>query len=241
MERKNPIIFSLFIILGLGLIILLPVNVLTENLRSYGEIEKKISFSCNPINISKLGGLKIESCLGDVDIEYEYPPLEYAIKVDISVNMAGKGLASKSYLDFFNISLDYEETYLGVLITLKSEFSLNDIKSLIRDFKILIKINAEAFLNISAKVEYGNINFNAPYAVELKGLDFNITEGNLSYNFTECFIDGIINAYSNLGELIFTAVDLQYSQDAYLKLVIVLDFCCICQFHRQIYISRSIK
>lgn len=211
MVRKKSIIFVLFISFLIITSILVPIGVINSYLKDFGEVKKELHFSYNPLNISMLKSLNIESEFGNINIEYVYPPLEYGINIGIYIDLAGKGLAKKTYSDIFTISFNYNQASVNFTFDTLSNIDQNDLQSQIRCLDIWISVNAEAPLDIKANLGVGNLEVNVPFGVKVYNMDMNITKGNVSYDFFNCFVNGNLTVFSNLGDINFNAIDLQYS------------------------------
>jgi hypothetical protein len=218
MVRKRSVISVIFINFFIIISIFIPIGVITFNLKDYGVVKKQLHFSYSPLNISKLNSLNIESDVGNIDIEYVYPPLDYGIDINIYIDIAGKGLAKKTYSDIFNISFSHNQASVNLTLDLMPSIEQYEILSLIRSLEISVRVNAEAQLNITTMLEVGNVDAYVPFGVKLYNIEVNITKGNVSYEFLNCFIEGNINAFSTSGNIDLRIIDIQYSQGAKIDL-----------------------
>jgi hypothetical protein len=200
--------------------LLLPIGSITSYLRGFGEIKKEVPFSYNPLNISKLESLNIETDIGNIDIEYVYPnsSLDYGIRIDVKIDLAGKGLVNKTYEDIINISYSYDESSVNFSINIQPKFSQEELKSLMKVFDIVVKINADTRLDIRVDTGFGNVEINVPFATKISNLYVNTTEGNIFCDFIDCYVNGKINSFSNLGDLSINLVNVRYSQNTELAL-----------------------
>jgi hypothetical protein len=165
-----------------------------------------------------LNSLNIGLDVGNIDIKYVYPPLDYGIDIIIYIDLAGKGLAKKAYTDIFNIIFEHNQTLVNLTLDLQPGIDQNEVLSQIKSLDILVRINVEAELNVKANIGVGNFVMNVPFGVILYNLEVNITKGNVFYEFYNCFVVGSIKGFSNWGDFIFHVIDVQYSQESEINL-----------------------
>lgn len=218
MVRKKSIIIVFFVNLILIISFLVPIGVITVSLKDYAELEENLHFSFSPLNISMLKHLIIDSKLGNINIEYVYPQESHGIDIEINIDMAGEGLAKKTYSDIFNINFNYNQTAVNLNLDLQPNFDQYKILSQIRNLDITIKANTEAPIEIKTNLSVGDVNLYAPFGVKVHNIEVNVSKGNLSYEFFNCFIDGSINGVINMGNINLNAINIQYSQKAKINL-----------------------
>ena len=213
MVRKKSIIIVFFVNLILILSFLVPIGVITVSLKDYAELKKQLHFSFSPLNISMLKQLNIDSKLGNINIEYVYPQENHGIDIEINIDMIGEGLAKKTYSDIFNINFNYNQTAVNLYLDLQPTINQYKVIPQIRNLDITIKVNTEAPIEIKANLGVGDVDLYAPFGVKVYNIEVNVSRGNLSYEFFNCFIDGSINGVSNLGNINLNAINIRYSQE----------------------------
>ena len=114
MVKIRSILLVLFVSFVVIASFLVPIGVITVDLKDYGEIKKDLHFSYSPLNISMLNNLIVDSKLGNINIEYVYPQESYGIDIEIHIDLIGKGLAKKTYSDIFGIIFNYNQTSVNL-------------------------------------------------------------------------------------------------------------------------------
>ena len=187
MIKGRIIIIALMSIIGFGFIIAIPIGVLSVNFSSYGTINKKLSFEYLPDESSAVEGLNLNVDFGNIEIKYIDTPINYFVKIDVNIEMAGKGLANKDYLDYFNIiegnttgsPIDFSMRFLSGIIE-------SEVESLIRDISVIVTIQKGILFDISAMVLKGNVDLSVPFNVPINKINVNTTVGRLSYELRNC-------------------------------------------------------
>ena len=215
MIKGRIIIIALMSIIGFGFIIAIPIGVLSVNFSSYGTINKKLSFEYLPDESSAVEGLNLNVDFGNIEIKYIDTPINYFVKIDVNIEMAGKGLANKDYLDYFNIiegnttgsPIDFSMRFLSGIIE-------SEVESLIRDISVIVTIQKGILFDISAMVLKGNVDLSVPFNVPINNINVNTTVGRISYELRNCIVEGNITGITNQGDVRLTTEDVQYTRNS---------------------------
>ena len=213
MVRKSSVIIFISLIFSMIVTFLLPINAITLFLKDYGVISKKEPYY-TPSNISSFKSLNLECEVGNVEISYVYPPNEELVSIIILIEMAGKSIAHKSYLDYFNITANYDGTSFSFKMNIKSNLNLQEVKPLIKESKMLVTIRADAVISINAEIVEGDISIDVPYGVILENLWFKTTLGNIVYNMNECYIGNNITGVVGEGDIELSLFNVQYTHNS---------------------------
>ena len=201
MTLKSSFFFTICIILGLCLAIIIPVCVITSNLQYYGTINDKRSFYYSLSKSSMFKHLNLECDIGNVEINYRYPPGGDLVRIETNIEMSGFNLANKSYSDFFLISFQSNNTALDFKFKVKPNLSRLILLSLIKNITISVTIRADAEININTDVENGNVKLLVPFGIDIENVLIKVNEGNISQEYHHCYIGGNITACVNNGTI----------------------------------------
>lgn len=210
MAKKGALLFALLIIFSFGFIITVPIGVLSVNLSWYGIINYDNSFEFTPDAHSSVERLNLDVDIGNIEIKYKDPPVDYFVRIDVDFEMFGPGLGGKGYLDYFNITRS-EPGSSPMYFSMKL-LSNNSIRTLLKDVSILVNLRKGVIFDISANIESGNVDINVPYKVQVSNLNVNIAQGNFSLNLYKCIIEGNITGILNSGRMFLKSLDAEYTQ-----------------------------
>jgi len=192
MEKR--IIFYMFsIVLGFGILIYIPINIISIDLSSYGKIEQTVSHIYAPSSPTSTQDLNLAIDVGDIEIKYAYPPINYIMKIDMVLQMVGINLSGKSFSDIFTVLWQNTNSSLNLTLFLKSNSWFD--KSLIKkgSLEIILFLNADYLFNINTDTKYeGNFELKVPWNLSLNNVDVNITRGNIIFDFNHCVLEGNI-------------------------------------------------
>jgi len=215
MLKKRLIIFVFMGIIGFGFIIATPIGVVSVIFSSYSTINKSRSFEYLPDNPSATGVLNLNVDFGNIEINYIDPPVNYQVKIDVHIKMAGAGLVGKDYLDYFIID-EGDTTGSSINFSLKilPNITESEIDDLVKDVSIIISLRKDIVFNISTAILYGNVGIFVPFRVKINSLNVNITHGNMLFDLRNCIVGGDITGILNNGKIIFISDNAEYTQNS---------------------------
>ena len=220
MLKKKLIIFAFMSIIAFGFIVAIPIGVISINLSSYGKIYKSLSYEYLPDEPSAVESLNLNVDFGNIIINYIDPPVNYFVKIDLNIEMAGAGLAGKDYLDYFSIDEgDTSSTPINFTMRLLPGVTESEVESLIKDVSVIVTIQKGIVFDISAKVSNGDFKIAVPFKVQINNIEVNNTIGKISYDLQNCIVGGNITGTTKQGDVILKSEDILYIRNSvwYLK------------------------
>ncbi len=210
MANKQIITIIFIFVFIISLITLIPISFLFVIISSYGNIHEFRVFKYSASNSSQIIQLNVNSEIGNVKIDYIYPPINYYVKIEVNVEMFGKNLGEKSFLDFFDITWINDSTSLEFILEAKSDLDLLEILPLMENATVSISLNADIKFDIVTKVIRGDAQINAPFGININKIKMNNTYGDILYDFNRCTIEGNITGINNYGNIYFKTQNVQY-------------------------------
>ena len=215
MINKKIIIFAFIGIIGFAFIVAIPIGVITVTFSSYGSINESSSFEYLPDIPSAVERLDLNVDIGDIEIRYVDPPVDYFVRIDVDIEMAGPGLAGKNYSDYFNITEgDTSGSHIEFSMRLFSNITESEIDSLIKDISITVFLRKDIVFDISATVIEGNIDLEVPHKVLINNILFNLTYGDIIFNLRKCIIEGNITGVVDNGKIRLISYNTEYTQNS---------------------------
>ncbi|MHA1986835.1 MAG: hypothetical protein ACW98D_09365 [Promethearchaeota archaeon] len=215
MLRKNTLLYSISIIIGFIIITILPPTFISVSLSNYGIIEENLSFTHTPTSPAPNQTLFIDADIGDIEIKYEYPPLNYVVKTDISIFIMGINLTGKTYLDMFTITCENTDSNYNITFKFKDEKWMDNPHLMIQNPIIIIYLNADYLFDINATIKTeGNLEVLAPWDIDINNIKANINEGKLLFDFFFCTINGNISGIVDYGNLELNTYNVKFAQNA---------------------------
>jgi len=191
--KKLTIILPFLILVGFSIIIAIPIGILSDNLSEYDRYNESISYEYIPDTPSTVESLNLNVEFGNVEFKYIDPPVNYFVKIDVYIEMAGEGLAGKNCFDFFNIEEgNLSDSPLNFLMKLKPGISNSEAKVLINNVSILVSLSKAIIFNISTTVINGKIELFVPFNVQINNINAQITSGDILLDLKSCILDGNI-------------------------------------------------
>lgn len=212
--NKTTIVILILVIFGFSLIITIPIFIISYNLSNYGIIDENLTFIYAPSSPSTVDELNINIDIGNVEIRYIYPPFDYYAKLKVDIEMMGKGIVEKSYLDFFDISWENESSLVNFNLLLKSGINPIEILPLIKNITIIVELNAEIIYDLRTDIDQGNFEISVPWGATISNLLVNITYGNILYYLNQCTIEGNITGSTQKGILELKTFNAQYNRNS---------------------------
>ncbi|MFX0027800.1 MAG: hypothetical protein ACFE8B_01200 [Candidatus Hermodarchaeota archaeon] len=212
--KKIAIILTFLIISGFGIILGIPIGILSENLSSYDIFNESLSFEYLPGTPSSVETLNLNVELGNIEIKYVDPPVNYYAKIDVYIEMAGAGLAGKDCFNYFIISEgNLTDSPIQFSMRLFPDISDIEVDSLIKEVSIVVNLKKGIIFDISVNVIDGNVDLNIPFNVCTKNLNVSTINGNILFSLTKCILDGNITITGNQSDIELRTWNVQYSRD----------------------------
>ncbi|MFX1280211.1 MAG: hypothetical protein ACFFA3_12405 [Promethearchaeota archaeon] len=198
MIKKSVIIYMFSIILGFGILIFIPIKIISIDLSSYGKIEQTVSHIYAPSSPTSIQDLNLDIDVGDIKVGYVYPPINYVIKIDLSLEMEGINLTGKSISDIFIFTWQNTSTVLNLTLFLKDNNWFDKSLVLSKNLEIIVSLNAFYLFNINTNVNYeGGFDLKVPWNLSLNNIDVNVTDGNILFDFNNCILEGNVTGIVN--------------------------------------------
>jgi hypothetical protein len=219
MERNFKTILIIVNLIFVFSIISIPTIVIFAEFADYSKIDRSLTykFSSEPAPLEK--ELNINADLGIIDITYITEPVDYIIKIKVSIEMAGPNLNGKSYTDFFSIGWDNFSSPINFNLDLKSDMVLDFSNLHIVNININVMLRADIIFDIKTSVKEGSIKLTVPMGISLNNLYSNVSTGNILYDFNHNNVEGNITGILNNGNLTLQAYNNQYTHNSKLTLV----------------------
>jgi hypothetical protein len=210
MKRKYKTILTIINITFAFIILSIPIFIFLAEFSHYSRIDKSLTYIYSSSTSPPNNELNINSDLGKVDIIYINQPVDYLIRVDVNIEMAGANLEGKSYLDFINIEWENISSPVNFSLTLLVEIS-NLHKANI-DINILLR--ADKIFDINTSLIEGNVQVTVPMGNTINNLRTNIINGDIYYDLAYCNIEGNITAIVNNGDITLKAYNNYYTRNS---------------------------
>ena len=218
MANKNIIAFTTIAIIIFSFILTVPITIISFGLSSYDIIHESISYEYAPQSSSSIEQLNINADIGNIEIMYIDPPVNYFAKINVNIEMAGSGLAGKNYDDYFNITEgDITSMPVNFSITLFSNITKAVADSLIKDVSIIVTLRKGIIFDIMVKAEESNVDLLVPFGVSVNNIIVNVTNGEILYEFNQCTIGGNITGiiYGDVDNLLeIQSYNVQYTRNS---------------------------
>ncbi len=213
MTNKSIFIGLIIVFVGISLIITIPILTLSSGLSDYGTIDELLTFEYAPDNSSPIEKLNLNVDVGDVEIRYINPRVDYFAKIEVFIEMSSVNLAGKSYSDFFDIDWQNDNSPANFSMEYKSDINEPKVLSVIKNITIVVNLRMDIIFDIIATVKEGNVQVNVPYMVPVNNLVINTTKGDILYNFQSCTLEGNITGIANDGNIGLMAYNPVYTRN----------------------------
>ena len=204
MAKKGIIIIIVTGIISLSFIIsTIPIVFISDKLSTYDKINEELNFPYSPSLSSSIEKLYLNIDVGQVEISYVSPPVDYHVKIGVNIEMSGQNIPGKSYLDYFkypDCQIIDSVAYFTFELTSDDWF---DPSICTKNVIIVVSIRKDIDLDILAKVNNGNVKLTAPYKVSTNNLLINVTNGNIFYNFNYCRLEGNTTGIVSNGNIFY--------------------------------------
>ena len=219
MVKKGILIIIATGIISLSFIIsTIPIQFISHQLSTYDTINEELNFPYSPSSPSSIETLELNVDVGNVEIVYVSPPVNYHAKIDVSIEMSGQNIPGKSYLDYFNIVWQDSSSQANFTFELLSESWFDRSIWSTKNVNIVVNIRKDIVFDIIATVNEGDIRVTVPWASSFKNLLVKVTNGDIFYDFKYCTIEGNIIGIINTGNLTLETYNVQYTLNNILNL-----------------------
>jgi hypothetical protein len=214
MANRSILSIVFLTILAFSILIAIPITVLFDNFLNYGKIKESLNFYYSPDVPSLTDELNIITDIGNIEIIYATVPTEYPVSIEVKINVAGPNLADKSYLDYFDIVWNEDNTPALFNITIKSNKWLEASNWLSREIYIIITLRAEILFNVTATTNSGYIKVDVPFGVSIENLVTKTSSGNTTIDFNQCILEGNVTGTTNIGNITIKSYNVQYIRNS---------------------------
>ena len=207
MRSLKFIIFSIF--LTILLIVTIPVVILSNALLSYNIIYYSNQYYSYQ-NPTLVEALNIDADIGDIEVNYITYPVDFSVQIDIEFELGGLNLEGGSFSDLFSVEWQDVGSELNFSMHIKNGISLEKLISLIRIKNIIVSLKANLECDIDILVQMGNVALEVIHGITVGSIFTNISNGNIQYEFSFCYIEGNITAKSQNGDIKLDFIECEY-------------------------------
>jgi len=152
MVNKGTSVFALTMMISFGLIII-PISILSIHftLSGYDDIDKQLTYPYYSNNSSEIQALDLDIEVGDIEVRYIDPSVDYLVKVEVNIEISGTNIAGKSYKDFFDITPELENRNSTVNFTIEIISDDWFDPSLRKNVNTVVNIRKDVVLDIFLK------------------------------------------------------------------------------------------
>jgi hypothetical protein len=213
MERKYRVIFVINLIF-IFTIIGIPSFLIFAEFGNFNRIDKSLAYTYSSPTPPIKKKLNLNLDVGTINIKYTTLPVDYLIRIDVEIEMAGPNLNGKSYIDFFNIGWENSTSPVNFTLELVSNM-LEDFSTLHEvNININVKLRADSIFDINASTVNGKIEFTNLMGISISNLFLNVDRGNIVYEAKNCTIGGNITGIVNYGNITIKSHNNQYLQNS---------------------------
>ncbi|MFX0036874.1 MAG: hypothetical protein ACFE9I_14690 [Candidatus Hermodarchaeota archaeon] len=218
MKRKFEAIVTINLIFVFT-IVSIPSLVIFAEFANFNRIDESLTYTYSSTTPPIKKELNLNADVGTIDIRYTTQPVDYLVRVDVNIEMAGPNLNGKSYLDFFNIGWDN--------FTSPVNFTLEFISDMLEDFSNLHKANiiinimlrTDIIFDINTSIIEGAIELANLRSITVNSLFLSVDKGDINCDFNHCTIEGNITGIVNYGNITLKSYNNQFTQNSKLTLI----------------------
>ncbi|MFW9942375.1 MAG: hypothetical protein ACFFFT_15155 [Candidatus Thorarchaeota archaeon] len=212
MERKFRIISFIYLVFVFS-ILSIPSFVIFAEFANFSRIDKSLTFTFSSTTPPIKKELNLNTDVGIINIKYTTQPVDYLVRIDVDIEMAGPNLNGKSYLDFFNINWENSTSPVNFTLELISDM-LVDFSNLHKaNIIINIMLRADIIFDINTSIMEGRINLPNLMGITVGNIFLNVDRGDIDYDFAYCTIKGNITGIVNYGNITLKSYNNHYSQN----------------------------
>ncbi|MFW9827968.1 MAG: hypothetical protein ACFFEY_10265 [Candidatus Thorarchaeota archaeon] len=214
MAKKIIVIVSIMIILGFSLLVAFPIVIFSNFLAPYSSINENVVFFCTESNISAIEELNLNVDVGNIQVNFVNPEVEYAVKIDVNFEMIGSNLAGKSYFDYFLLNWQNTSSPLNFTMELLSDSWFDTSIWITKKVDINIFIRMDAILDLITTIEYGDFEILVPFGVSIESIFTNVTNGDIFYDFYLCTLGSSVTGITKIGNVRLNSFNVIYIQNS---------------------------
>ncbi len=148
-------VIMLLILIFFSLIISLPIIILSDTGSNYGKIYESIPYYYEPANPTSINNLIVNTDIADIELNYIDEPVNYIAKFVLKVDMSGKILDRKSYLDYFNIIFTNESGNVNFTLKIREGVNFEEILTLLNEIslKVILRVDIVCDIRLNVDIE----------------------------------------------------------------------------------------
>ncbi|MEE9376439.1 MAG: hypothetical protein V3V33_00200 [Candidatus Lokiarchaeia archaeon] len=213
MANKSIIAITLIVIISFTFIITIPILTLSNGLSNYGTIDEFLTIEYAPDNSSPIEKLNLNVDVGDVEIKYIDPPVDYFVKINVNIEMVGSDLAGKSYTDYFYLDGQTTNSSANFTLELLSDSWFDPSLWVMKNVSIVVSLRSDIIFDIMATINEGDFEISVPWGVSIGNVHTNVSTGNIFYDFEYCTLEGNITGIANDGNIELMAYNPEYTRN----------------------------
>ncbi|MFX1379629.1 MAG: hypothetical protein ACFFA4_11120 [Promethearchaeota archaeon] len=183
----------------------------------YGKIHQSLTYKYTSDTPPLKKELNLNTDVGIIDIQYVPLSVDFLVRIDIDIELAGPNIGSNSYLDFFSIGWENLTSPLNFTFVLFSDMLVDFSKLHIANININIQLREDIIFSLNGSVSEGAINVSAS-GITFNDLLLNVIDGDIIYDFTNCYIEGNISGIVNHGNITLKTYNNKYTHKSHLTL-----------------------
>jgi hypothetical protein len=217
LRKRIPRLVGIILVI-ISLIVIIPIYFLSTGLSKYGRIDENPKYEFDQTDSSPIKILNLNVDVGNIDIKYVNPPVDFVVKIEVDIEMNGILTYGESYTDYFSLTDEIVDSQVNFNLKFKPNIDRGRILTLLNNLQIIVFLRADNIFNIDIYSETGNVNLVVPFGVIINDLDINVTTGNALLGFNHCMINGNLTGMVNRGDLRVTTYNVEYSKDSIWRL-----------------------
>jgi len=174
---------------------------------TWGEYKYSNTFYYDPSAPSPLENVSFSSDVGNIIINYNTTPTNYAVKLDLDIRVSGGFVAGKSFSDFFKPITWSNESVSIITFSLEKKPTTWSIFPIIQRITINITLRTDVTYDIEALTTTGSIEMDVPTNCIINNTILTSTTGSVSLSslMNTVFL-GKVEMSTNTGSLTINAV-----------------------------------
>jgi hypothetical protein len=209
-KKSTGVIF--LVLIWASLTIIVPIQLLSYQSALFTNINTSLSFTFAPSSPSPIEKLYINADVGDVEVRYINPSVDYCVSIDVNIVINGVKIG-KSYEDFLNVTWNNSSSLANLTVQIISNDWFNPLLWSFKDVSIVVTLRKDIVFDVITNLAEGNFEIEVPWAVSIGELTTNVSKGNILYNFESSSIQGNITCNINEGDLLIKSFDVEYAHN----------------------------
>lgn len=217
MANKNILVLVIVLLFGFSMTVSIPIIILSVRVTPNIIIEDTLDpILYTPANSSNSHGLNLNVDVGNIEIAYVYPPIDYFAKIEVVIRMIGREIVGKKYTDYFTIAYTNSSTISNFTLILKPNTDWSNISKWIKkDVIIKVNLNANVLFNVGLTInQRGDAKLFVPWGVNIKNVNLNINKGTALLDFNYCTIEGNLTGFADNGDITLRTNNVYYTQNS---------------------------